>query len=461
MPPEKTIKTGNAAQIVPEAEPVGAVAPASTIKTAKAAADKAAAPRQESKAAAAPPRPAAAPRPRRYYGLLPLFAAAAGGAALALLGAAGLQQAGFYPGAARPQPPAAPLIAAEGDKEAVKAQIEALFAQKSRLLGAQTAEAAQIVQNIANQAEQNRAAAPAAADSEAMARRLAGAARAQAANSRAIDILKDRIAVDERRNQDLMFKTNALREEVALLYAKGQQAQGETARLLALQNLQAAFDSGAPYAAELQLFSAALPQALAAPMAAFTPAQPEPGAAKEAEQKPPISQPAAGAAAPGAVTIGAALARYQAAGLPNKAVLARDFTLLADRLAAQGLEDSPDNAPAAGWRNRLGRWIMIRPQGPVAGKAAAAGLARLEAALAEGDYKSALAEADALPPPLQKAIRPYSDIIRLRLAADNFFRHTAQAIFVPAGALATADKSRPVPEERPHNTGAKAEPPTP
>jgi len=442
MPPEKTIKTGNAAQIVPEAEPVGAVAPASAGNTAKAA--------------AALPRPAGPKRPRRYYGLLPLFAAAAGGAVLALLGFIGLQQASFYPGAARPQPPAAPSKAAALEAEAAKAQIEALFAQKSRLFNEQTAEAAQIVQNIAHQAEQNRAAAPAAADSEAMARRLAGAARAQAANSRAIDILKDRIAVDERRNQDLMFKTNALREEVALLYAKGQQAQGETARLLALQNLQAAFDSGAPYAAELQLFSAALPQALAAPMAAFTPAQPEPGAAKEAGQRPP-----AGAGVPGGLTIGAALAHYQAAGLPNKAVLARDFTLLADRLAAQGLEDSSGSAPAAGWRSRLGRWIMIRPQGPVAGKAAAAGLARLEEALAGGDYKSALAEADALPPPLQQAIRPYSDIIRLRLAAAAFFRRAAQAIFVPAGALATADKSRPVPEARPHNTSAKAEPPAP
>ncbi|KAA6206165.1 MAG: hypothetical protein DU430_02080 [Candidatus Tokpelaia sp.] len=374
--------------------------------------------------------------------LLPLFIAGLSGAIIALLGNNALQQAGFYPGSAQLPPPAAPVIAAETgmQAQAAAAEIEALFAQKAQQLDEQTAQAAQILQDIAHktaQIQQNRPqnsdeAPITAAESAEFKHRLAHQAREQAANNRALAALKEAIIATQRRNQEILFKTNALREEVALLDKKQRQAQNGAAQLLALQSLQTAFASGAPYAAELQIFGAAMPQALNTPAAAFMPAEPEQKQGNPQRETPKQEPGQAAGQTAQYPTMGEALARYQAGGLPNKAVLARDFTLLADRLAAQGADAEQSGNLRQSWQNRLARWITVRPQGKTGGLAAGAVLARMETALTEGDYKTALGEAAALPPQAQAAAKPYMDIIRLRLAANAFFRQAAQAVFSPA-----------------------------
>lgn len=443
MSPEIMPNSGNAAKILPEAEPVGDFAAAKTAKATKPAFTLP--PAAKSLQTAAPA--AAVPRHKqRSFFLLPLFVAGLSSAIIALLGNIALQQAGFYPGSAQSLPPAAPIIAAKAERQAA-AEIQALFAQKAQQLDEQTAQAAQILQNIAHKAAQMQQNRPqnsgeppiTAAEIAEFNHRLAKQAREQAANNRALAALKDAIIATQRRNQEILFKTNALREEVALLYEKQRQAQNGAAQLLALQNLQTAFDSDAPYSAELQVFGAALPQALNAPAAAFMPSEPE---QKQGNRQPKTlkQEPGQAARQPAQYpTIGEALARYQAGGLPNKAVLARNFTLLVDRLAAQGADEEQSGNLPQNWQNRLARWITVRPQGKISGSAAGAVLARMETALTEGDYKTALLEAAALPPPAQAAAKPYMDIIRLRLAANAFFRQVAQAVFSPDRLAANPD----------------------
>lgn len=379
----------------------------------------------------------APPKPRRRFlfarAFLPLGAAAFSGAAIALLAAA-LAPVQFFPFAAETKPQAALWPPNAAGSAAQTAAVNALFAEKSRQLSRQTAEAAQILQDLTDKAaaaqqsgqQNNTETAAAKADWGSLSRRLDNQAREQAAERRAdrqaLSALQGNIALLDRHRQEILRQIAVLQQTVRVLSAGRQQAQRQTAQLLALQNLQNAFSSGAPYAAEMHSFNAVCADILAD--------------------------------APVSPLLAAGFARYQASGLPNKAMLARQFTQAAKQAAA-----AAEGEPASGFwpdmRRRLAKWVSVRPQGAAMGAAAGAVLARMETALAAGDDQAALAEAEALPEQMQAELRPYTDIMRLRPAADAFFRQTAQAIALPdktaenssapAGAANPAAALRPEP----------------
>jgi len=197
--------------------------------------------------------------------------------------------------------------------------------------------------------------------------------------------------------------------------------------LAALQNFQAAFSSGSPYAAQLQIFNAAFPQIW---------------------QQIGGGDPAA---------LAAALNSYAVGGLPDNAVLAARLTPLADKLAAQY-----DSAGGSGLWAKAQNWlgISIRPQGQAKGNAPAAHLARLEQALNEGNVKAALAEAQALPSAQQTELAAIITPLKLKLIAGRAFAAAAAQIF-SAGDKSAAAAPQPAPAAQPPAAQPSAVPATP
>jgi len=350
------------------------------------------------------------------------------GGLIVLIGGAAMLSSGSLPG--RSVSDSAALTA---QKQELLNQLNRRFAEESQLLRQQNAETAAELRRLAAKA----AAAAAAAAQEAAAaanasqnngggaaqavQALAGRqdkqAAAIAANSKALAGLQSALAAAENHSRNALAQSAALRGEILRLYQTRQSARKEMAALAVLQNFQAAFNSGGPYAAQLPLFNAAFPN---------------------------IWQNVAGGNLAG---LNAALSSYAEGGLPDNAALAARLAPLADRLAGQN-----DAAAGSGlWAKAKSLFgITIRPQGAASGDNAAARLAKLELALSRGQDAAALREAQALPPAMQAELAPITVPLRLKLVTRRIFAIAAAQIFAAdqnsgAAANASAAPASPAP----------------
>jgi hypothetical protein len=148
---------------------------------------------------------------------------------------------------------------------------------------------------------------------------------------------------------------------------------------LVLSGLEAAFSSGRPFAAELASLKQILPET-------------------------EIPAPVAAASAEGLVQPAALFERFNAA--------------LPDILAASPPDpDAPWNEAALGWLKSV---LVLRPSGDVAGDGPDAVVARLEAAMTEGDLAGAAPLFDKLPEPMRQAAGSLPQDTAALAAADAF-----------------------------------------
>lgn len=113
-------------------------------------------------------------------------------------------------------------------------------------------------------------------------------------------------------------------------------------------------------------------------------------------------------------------------GLKRPDLIARDFNaVLPDILAGR-----PVGADA-GWQEATSDWfrgiIALRPTEAVEGDGPEAVVARLEGAIARGDFIAAKTELDALPPSMRTATGPVADEIGNQAAAQTFLAALRQA----------------------------------
>lgn len=115
----------------------------------------------------------------------------------------------------------------------------------------------------------------------------------------------------------------------------------------------------------------------------------------------------------------AALAPLAAAGAPSLATLQARFPAVAEAVRQASRKVDPE----AGVFDRLAAsasaLVSVRPAGPVPGTSATAIVSRMEADVAKGDLAAALAESDALAPPVKSALADWADAARRRAAIDQ------------------------------------------
>lgn len=368
---------------------------AKTDKTAENAAPEAAAKEADKTAKTAAKHKTA--RQKTPLGLL-LFAAGLSGGIIALIAGAYLAQKGARP----PAFIAPPAAAAQAEMQAYEARLNARLAENARSLTARLDSRFEALAAELQQAAQTENAAPSDAAEIAALQKQIEVLQSESRARRQAAELSERALIEVKDN--LSEQAAALRAEISALAAKRQNGQKQMTQLLALQNFQNAFDSGAPYAAQLQVFNAAFPH---------------------------IWPETADSAA-----VSAALARYQDSGLPDKALILAEFTALADRLAAEDAANSENSgAEPSFWQKAaefLSPWLRVRPQGETQGSSPAALLAQTEAKLAKGEDKAALAAALKLPAPLRGQAEACLAPLSLRLAANAAFTRAAQSLFPAA-----------------------------
>jgi hypothetical protein len=113
-------------------------------------------------------------------------------------------------------------------------------------------------------------------------------------------------------------------------------------------------------------------------------------------------------------------------GLKRPDLIARDFNaVLPDVLAGRPIGGD------AGWQEATSDWfrgiIALRPTEAVEGDGPEAVVARLEGAIARGDFIAAKTELDALPPSMRAATGPVADDIANQAAAQTFLASLRQA----------------------------------
>jgi len=173
----------------------------------------------------------------------------------------------------------------------------------------------------------------------------------------------------------------SLNETLETLPAITQQAADNQnmARLIAANALKAAVDRGGSYKNELQIFTSVAPEGLSLEI----------------------------------------LERAAESGLPNAASLSANFAAVADQIAATG----HDLAPDASWNERITHEMKElytqRPVGEVEGSDAPAIAARMEVAIAQGDYARALQEWATLPEAAQSVSADFVAQLKARQAVDE------------------------------------------
>jgi hypothetical protein len=172
-------------------------------------------------------------------------------------------------------------------------------------------------------------------------------------------------------------RLSALEQSVSQLSAKvdAQASQPRIALAIAASALKAALDRGGPFAAELDTFAAITPDA------------------------PQI----------------AALRAYAEKGVPTRAEIAGRMDAVANAMVAA---DEPVNADAGFFQRLLSSaesLVKVRPIGAVEGKGAPETVARMEAAVNQGDYARALAEYETLPDAVKAAGADFAGKLKARL----------------------------------------------
>jgi hypothetical protein len=371
-------------------------------------------PASQAKPQDAPKQGAAAAKPaepRRSGGMGALTAGLAGGV-IALVGAGALYLGGYLPAPSAPVPPAtdnttierletelsamreeiaalksAPPAESGGELNAALAEtntrvenmavlVEDLRGELSRLsetvaAGGGDSAALDAMQARLAKIEQSIADLPAGGDTEAISSALADVTEQVGSIRSALDGL----------NASTQEKFAAIDESLASLGARIDEQENEpgVALAIAASALKAAIDRGQPFANELETFARLAPDA------------------------PEIE----------------ALRSYAATGVPTAAAIAGETDAVAQRIIAAA---KPDNANA-GLLDRL--WasaeslITVRPIGAVEGDSVPAIVARMEAAIKNGDYAAASAEYETLPDGARAAGADFIAKVKARQAADE------------------------------------------
>jgi len=164
------------------------------------------------------------------------------------------------------------------------------------------------------------------------------------------------------------------------------------ALIVAASALRSAVERGAPFASELETYSAIAPNA-------------------------PELDP---------------LKPYAQTGIPTEAALVDEAPRVASRIAAS----SSDLPADAGLFDRLmasaRSAVTVRPVGEVPGDTPEAIAARMEAAVKRGDYAQALAEYESLPPNAREVAADFAEKLRARQAADQVLEKALSSALKPA-----------------------------
>ncbi|MFC3206777.1 COG4223 family protein [Aquamicrobium soli] len=391
-----------AASESPEAVVQGEETPAADEARAEAEkSEETAAPAQEPPAASSafddlPPRPAAdgdedgrapadLPRPERG-GLGPIAAGLAGGL-IVLAGAAGLHYAGFLGGST-------------ASLDSVNSRISALKTQMDTLSNTEKGgEAMARVKMLSDALEQVKTDVGALKTGQADAAQALGELRDKMAavetgvsglqkdgGPSAADLapLNDKLAAldgqikgvadaaDERQ-----ARLGALEQSVSSLSAKveAQASQPKIALSIAAAALKAALDRGGPFSSELETFAAVAPDA------------------------PQL----------------AVLRPYAEKGVPIRAAIASGVAAAASAMIDAA---TPVDENAGFFQSLMAsaeKLVKVRPVGAVSGSGVPETVARLEAAVEEGDYARAIAEYDSLPDAVKAAGADFAGQLKARL----------------------------------------------
>jgi hypothetical protein len=176
-------------------------------------------------------------------------------------------------------------------------------------------------------------------------------------------------------------RLDALDAAVATLSGKvEEQAEAPaTAIIIAASSLTAAIDRGAPFTTELDTYAALVPDA------------------------PQLE----------------GLRALAAAGVPTRAQLAAESDAAANAMIAAARPADPDAGIVDRLMGSMMGLVQVRPIGMVEGDGVPEIAARLDAAVASGDYERALAEFDTLPPEAKAAGEAFVARLRARHAADR------------------------------------------
>ncbi len=160
---------------------------------------------------------------------------------------------------------------------------------------------------------------------------------------------------------------------------EAQAGQPDAALIIAASALQAAIDRGQPFMTELETLAALDP---------------------EAEQV-------------------AALRDMAASGVPTRAQIASELNRAADAMVTA---ERPVDPNAGIWDRLVSsaqELVVVRPVGVVEGEGVPQIVARLEAAVAAGDYQTAISEYETLPEAAQAAGADFIAMVRARATADQ------------------------------------------
>lgn len=356
--------------------------------------------------------PASAPA-GRGGGLAGLVAGLVGGVA-ALAIAAGLQFAGMLPGATPPSAPAAtdhgPAIAAlETQIAGLRSEIAALepAGDGGEALDARVAGIEERVTSLASALDGLRGevaelgARPeggetpgAAVDLSPVEDRIAaletalGEVRQAMAPASALTAVEDAVAslrseLDAGRDGQAgaIARLEALEAAVATLTGRvDEQAKAPaTAIIIAASSLKAAIDRGTPFTTELDTYAALVPDA------------------------PQLAE----------------LGALAAAGVPTRAQLAAESDAAANAMIAAARPVDPDAGIVDRLMGSMMGLVQVRPIGMVEGESVPEIAARLDAAVAAGNYERALAEFATLPAEARAAGEAFIARLRARHAADR------------------------------------------
>lgn len=352
-----------------------------------------------------PPRPAPEPAARRGGAL----AAGVAGGVIALALAGGLQFAGLLPGASAP--PAAPddrasaVAALETQVAELREQVSALGAAggADEALDGRVAQAEERVASLASELDALReeiaglGAQPGETPSvdlgpledriAALETAIAGVSDAAAPEAALAAIegdiatLREEAAAARAGQEAVSVRLDALEQTLSTLSQRvEEQAEAPgTAAIIAASALKAAIDRGTPFMAELETYATLIPDA------------------------PEIAE----------------LRELAASGVPTRTQVAAEANDAANAMIAAARPVDPE----AGiidrlWGSAMGL-VQVRPIGMVEGEGVPQIVARIDAAIAAGDYERAVAEFDTLPEAARAAGEPFMTKVRARHAADR------------------------------------------
>ncbi len=207
----------------------------------------------------------------------------------------------------------------------------------------------------------------------------------------ALTALEERLAALEQgsANTELEERLAALEGRLGDVSQQVEEQAGQpaTALIIAASALKAAIDRGQPFMAELETYAALDPDA------------------------PQVAE----------------LRDLAAAGVPTRADIT---TAMAPAAEAMIAADRPVD-PEAGFWDRIVQsaqdMVVVRPVGVVEGEGTPAIVARLEAAVAAGDYETALAEYETLPEAAKAAGDDFIAMVRARRSADLLIEQALSA----------------------------------